>query len=337
MKKQVKGFILGIIFMMIISNSTFASGFKGTIEVVFNSINLQINGQKVDADNILYKGTTYIPLRKAAEILGKEVVWNQTTNTANIIDIKKDMTKEETINYDNGDKYVGQTKNGQRHGKGTYYYKSGEKYTGDWFEDFETGKGIHYLANGKKGYEINFLYGTQTGKITYYFEDGGRYEGEISNGNLSSKGIMYFSDGSNYEGEYKDGKEHGRGKYTFSNGDYLEGDFVEGKFMTGKSKVTLNGTEIITDFINGVPITPYDATGSITPDTVIESSIDGEFTGWDGDTIFKLQNGQIWQQSSFSYKYTYKYSPKVLIYKSGLGYKMKVDGVDGEISVKRLK
>src|SRR5688572_24536844 len=70
---------------------------------------------------------------------------------------------------------------------------------------------------------------------------------------------------------------------------------------------------------------------------VIESRIDGEFTGWDGETIFKLQNGQIWQQASYAYRYNYAYSPRVLIYRSGAVYKMKVDGVDSEISVRRLK
>ena len=69
---------------------------------------------------------------------------------------------------------------------------------------------------------------------------------------------------------------------------------------------------------------------------VIESRIDGEFSGWEGDTIFKLQNGQIWQQSSYAYKYQYAYGPEVLIYKSGSVYKMRVSGVDGEIVVRRL-
>ena len=46
---------------------------------------------------------------------------------------------------------------------------------------------------------------------------------------------------------------------------------------------------------------------------VIESQIEGEFTGWDGETIFKLVNGQIWQQSTYAYTYSYKYRPKVMI------------------------
>jgi len=70
---------------------------------------------------------------------------------------------------------------------------------------------------------------------------------------------------------------------------------------------------------------------------VIESKISGEFQGWDGETIFKLSNGQIWQQSSYSYTYHYAYRPTVMIYRSGSTFKMKVEDVDDVISVERLK
>jgi hypothetical protein len=75
---------------------------------------------------------------------------------------------------------------------------------------------------------------------------------------------------------------------------------------------------------------------AVTPD-VIETQIDDDFEGWEGETIFKMRNGQIWQQSSYAYTYHYAYAPKVLIYRAGGVYKMKVDGVSGEISVRRLK
>ena len=69
----------------------------------------------------------------------------------------------------------------------------------------------------------------------------------------------------------------------------------------------------------------------------IESRVDGEFEGWDGETIVKLMNGQIWQQQEYYYHYHYAYSPKVLIYKSGNSIKMKVDGINKAIRVSRLK
>lgn len=75
---------------------------------------------------------------------------------------------------------------------------------------------------------------------------------------------------------------------------------------------------------------------SASPD-VIETYIDGTFEGWDGETIFKMDNGQIWQQSSYAYIYHYAYHPKVPIYRTGSGYKIKVDGVSDTISVTRIK
>jgi hypothetical protein len=66
----------------------------------------------------------------------------------------------------------------------------------------------------------------------------------------------------------------------------------------------------------------------------IESRIDGEFEGWEGETIVKLMNGQIWLQTE--YHYHYAYMPEVLIYSSGSGYKMKVDGVNRAVGVRRI-
>lgn len=68
----------------------------------------------------------------------------------------------------------------------------------------------------------------------------------------------------------------------------------------------------------------------------IESRIDGDFEGWDGESIYKLTNGQIWQQDEYKYKYTYKYSPRVTIYRKSGSWVMLVDGMSDAIRVKRL-
>jgi len=70
---------------------------------------------------------------------------------------------------------------------------------------------------------------------------------------------------------------------------------------------------------------------------VIETQIDGEFKGWDGETIFKMLNGQIWQQASYAYLYHYAYSPIVLIYEFKGVWIMRVEEVDETIEVKNLK
>lgn len=73
-----------------------------------------------------------------------------------------------------------------------------------------------------------------------------------------------------------------------------------------------------------------------TPD-VVETCIDGEFTGWEGETIFKLCNGQIWQQAEYDYNYSYAYRPDVVIYRTAAGYRMKVEDEEDTILVTRIR
>lgn len=70
--------------------------------------------------------------------------------------------------------------------------------------------------------------------------------------------------------------------------------------------------------------------------TTVESRVDGEFNGWTGETIVKLRNGQIWQQSRHYYFYRYAYAPNVIVYPSDGVMKMKVEGVDEAVSVRLL-
>ena len=69
---------------------------------------------------------------------------------------------------------------------------------------------------------------------------------------------------------------------------------------------------------------------------VIETQIDGDFEGWEGETIFKMMNGQIWQQSSYDYTYHYAYSPEVLIYEFNGSWIMRVEDLDETIEVTQL-
>ena len=70
---------------------------------------------------------------------------------------------------------------------------------------------------------------------------------------------------------------------------------------------------------------------------VIESQIEGDFNGWDGETIYKLSNGQTWQQSSFAFLRQNLTSPNVYIYTYNGKYKMTVEGIGETIDVKVLK
>ena len=89
--------------------------------------------------------------------------------------------------------------------------------------------------------------------------------------------------------------------------------------------------------LNSRPAAPAVAAPVAVGRGVIESSIDGEFTGFEGEKVFKLLNGQVWQQSDFYYHYRYAYGPRVMIYQGNGGWMMKVDGVERAVRVLLLK
>lgn len=104
-----------------------------------------------------------------------------------------------------------------------------------------------------------------------------------------------------------------------------------------KGKMSVGGKMLNVHQVGGTHLSPKPDDENESPPQIIESRIKGEFSGWQGETIFKLMNGQIWQQIDGRYKYKYKYSPKVIIFRSGKGYEMQVENVDGRIRVQRLK
>jgi len=69
----------------------------------------------------------------------------------------------------------------------------------------------------------------------------------------------------------------------------------------------------------------------------IESNIAGDINGWDGETVFKLDNGQIWEQAEYAYTYFYAYRPEVTIYRTSSGCRMKVEDESDTLLVRRIK
>ena len=67
----------------------------------------------------------------------------------------------------------------------------------------------------------------------------------------------------------------------------------------------------------------------------IESRIAGDFNGWDGYTVFTLEDGTRWKVANGGGYYSPKISnPKVKIYPAALGgFWMKIDGVNQRVKV----
>lgn len=81
--------------------------------------------------------------------------------------------------------------------------------------------------------------------------------------------------------------------------------------------------------------------GSVTVRQVmsfVQTCISSDFSGWSGDTVFVLCNGQVWQQASYAYAYHYAYRPNAILYASNSGgHVMSVEGMDETIRVVRLR
>lgn len=96
MKKIFTGILLGCLLTSL--TITYAKPITKQIEVIFGSVNLEVNGKKVDKETILYNDTTYVPLRDAAEMLNMYVDWEENTNTAKISTTKPVATADEDKN-----------------------------------------------------------------------------------------------------------------------------------------------------------------------------------------------------------------------------------------------
>lgn len=64
----------------------------------------------------------------------------------------------------------------------------------------------------------------------------------------------------------------------------------------------------------------------------MKSRVKGAWTGWSGDTVVELENGSIWRQAQYYYRYHYKYRPVVIVD----GNQMHVEGMSRMIRVQRL-
>lgn len=86
MRGKIKWLLTVITLSTLLTGVVVASDYTQTIEVMMNSIKIKVNGEYMSGQNIVYKGTAYAPLRIAGETLGKDVGWDQKTNTATIDD-----------------------------------------------------------------------------------------------------------------------------------------------------------------------------------------------------------------------------------------------------------
>ena len=76
--------ILSIIVLLTLIVSDTLCANAETIDVALDSVTVVTDSGKVDSPNILWNGTTYIPLRAVSESLGCAVHWEEESRTAQI-------------------------------------------------------------------------------------------------------------------------------------------------------------------------------------------------------------------------------------------------------------
>ena len=121
--------------------------------------------------------------------------WNNCQGTLTIAD----------GTYADGNKYVGEWKEGKEHGQGTFTSALGGKYVGEWKDGNYHGQGTYTTAKGDK------------------------YVGEYKYGKAGGKGSKTYANGDKYVGEWKNGEMHGQGTKTYANERVQQGTWVNGK------------------------------------------------------------------------------------------------------------
>lgn len=103
--------------------------------------------------------------------------------------------------YDNDDVYIGNWKDGLKHGFGVAIYACGNQYAGTWMNDLKNGLG------------------------TFTFADGSCYVGSWKDDKKHGLGNAFFESKNEYDGEWEEDAMHGKGTFFYSNGDIYTGDW----------------------------------------------------------------------------------------------------------------
>ena len=126
------------------------------------------------------------------------------------------------------EKYIGDYKNGKKHGRGTLTSADGDTYIGEFLNDLFHGEGTWIDSRGSKyvgGYKNGLWSGH--GEMTHH--TGHHYIGEFKNNLYHGEGTLTYAKGDTYVGFWKEGVMHGKGIFKYQDGQVDEGIWEDGK------------------------------------------------------------------------------------------------------------
>jgi len=215
--------------------------FKNKIEIIKEIFNRIINMMKKYYEinsNII--NNYDISKRNYTQLLNLNNIKNNNENLIkelnNVINDDFDEIFKFSIDKyynENGEKYIGEMKDGMKNGKGILFYNKNDaykriRYEGYFKNDKFEGKGIMYYKDNER-YVGDFKNDKFEGKGIMYYKDGDRYEGDFKNNKYEGKGIYYWNNSDRYEGDYKNGQRDGKGIMYYKDGKKEEGNWTNDK------------------------------------------------------------------------------------------------------------
>jgi hypothetical protein len=143
--------------------------------------------------------------------------------------------------------YEGNFKSDKPNGKGTMDYGDGEKFIGNFKNGAEDGEGILYKKNVPK--QVTYTNGKMKVKVEQFIIGGNtpKVEGCVVGDCYNGYGQINFSSGNSIKGEFLSGERNGSSLYTFKSGNTLKGNFknnvlIDGVFTYANEGTTFTGT-----------------------------------------------------------------------------------------------
>ena len=210
-----------VLLLFLLGYTAYADNLFTKIDVVFNQMNLFVNGRAVEADNILYNGTTYVPLRKAAEMLGKDVIWDEDTNNVNIADRAFQGAGDIQTVVSDGTVYVGEMADGSPIGYGMMLFADGDRYIGKAEKSGPGDCGIYTNVNNDYIYLVKQSKDKKVSEGVFCDGEEVMYIGQKENGKKNGLGILQYKDAA-FIGEWTENNPNGLSIWTgFDNKKYV--------------------------------------------------------------------------------------------------------------------
>ena len=178
------------------------------------------------------------------------------------------------MKYDDGSEYIGQWKDGKRHGYGRWKLANGAEFVGDWQDDERKGRAVYIFVNRAR-YAIEWTGDEPQTNGPWAWSDGGKYVG-LHDDREHGHGTVMYNDGGTYVGGYNHGDKQGIGTFVYPSGGIYFGDWFEGK-PSGLGRFILpDGGVFCGEWKDGMP----NGQGRLTnPDTSIKEGLwsNGQF------------------------------------------------------------